>query len=63
MLQCFLLAHIDTAILFFLARQFKHFLLDGFQIFVGQNDPFSRIDIIVKSVFDSRSDTEFGIRV
>ena len=63
MLQRLFFAHVDTAIFLFLTCQFQHLLLYGLQILVRQHYAVTGFDVIIKTVFDSRTDTEFGVRI
>jgi hypothetical protein len=57
------LADALAANIFFCSAQLQHFLFDSRKIGFLDNDTFARIDIVIKSVFDSRADAEFDTRI
>ena len=63
MIQRLLLTNVYPAILLVLSCQFQHFLLDLHQIFLLDSNTFSRVHVIVETIFNSRTDTELDIRV
>ena len=46
----------------FTLRKFQHFLLDSREISISKLFS-SKVDVIIKSVFNSRADTEFDSRI
>ena len=61
-LQCIILCDALTYECLFLSSQFSHFLFNGRQV-TFLDHGFSRIYIIIESVFNSRSDTKLNTRV
>ncbi len=61
--QCILFRNDPAFYIFFFCSQFHHFLFDDGKIRFFNYHTFSGIHIIIKTVLDGRSDTEFNSRI